>query len=232
MILMSERDDAAETAENIEPAETEATAAPAVEAEVVPDPVLLNSRDIARAALSEITDPETIGGDDGHDVHDAQTVTLYFECRTPGYPGWRWAAALAKVAEDAPVNVLEVELLPGEGAVLAPEWVPWSVRLAQYREGQSRQSADEEAKASEAAEELADMDDVDGDDDLMENDFSDFDDEIDGVDVDELDEDLGDGEYDDDDPDDEDSDGGSSDDNDRAGDDDDNDNDNDSDSEN
>lgn len=152
--------------------------------EIVVDPLLLESRDIAREALAEITDPKSIGSDDGHEVFDERTVTLFFECRLPGYPGWRWAAALARVDADSPVTVLEVELLPGEGAVLAPEWVPWSVRLAQYREAQSRQAADEAAAAEEAAEELADVDDVDPDDDLMENDFSDFDDELDGVDID------------------------------------------------
>ncbi|KAF5288541.1 hypothetical protein FQR65_LT20944 [Abscondita terminalis] len=98
-----------------------------------PDPELLNSRELARSALAEITDPETIGAEDGHEVHDSCTVTLFFECRLPGYPGWRWAAALAKVSDDAPVTVLEVELLPGAGAVLAPEWVPWSKRSDRQR---------------------------------------------------------------------------------------------------
>lgn len=191
--------------------------------EIAVDPLLLetSSRDIAREALGEITDPKSIGSDDGHEVFDERTVTLFFECRLPGYPGWRWAAALARVDADSPVTVLEVELLPGEGAVLAPEWVPWSVRLAQYREAQSRQAADEAAAAEEAAEELADVDDIDPDDDLMENDFSDFDDELDGVDVDGEDvesedddddfEDIDDDDDDDSDDDDDDSDGDSDD---------------------
>lgn len=209
--------DAAVTAEGIAAdaaSEGDADSATVEEIVVEPDPELLSSHDFARAALAEITDAETIGGNAGHDVHDAMTVTLYFECLTPGYPGWRWAAALAKVSDDAPVTVLEVELLPGDGAVLAPEWVPWSERLAQYREGQAQQTADEEAQASEAAEELADMDDVDSDDDLMENDFSDFDDELDGVDIDELDDDSDDDDSDDDDSGDEDSDDEDSDDDD------------------
>ncbi|MFC5339043.1 DUF3027 domain-containing protein [Leucobacter denitrificans] len=154
---------------------------------VAVDPQLLNSRDLAREALAEITDPQTIGADEGHEIHDAQTVTLYFECRLPGYPGWRWAAALARVNDELPVTVLEVELLPGEGAVLAPEWVPWSERLARFREAQARQTEEEKAAAESAAAELADEDDVDPDDDVMENDYSDFDDELDGVDVDEDD---------------------------------------------
>lgn len=160
----------------------------AAQAELIPaDPTLLAAREQARAALAEITDPQSIGSDDGHEVHDAHVLTLFFECRLAGYPGWRWAATLARVDDNAPVTVLEVELLPGAGAVVAPEWVPWSERLAQYRETQSRQAADEAAAAEAAAAELADEDDVDPADDLLENDFSDFDDEIDGVDVDSLD---------------------------------------------
>jgi hypothetical protein len=170
------------------------------------DPVLLDSRELAREALLEITDPQTIGADDGHEAHEAHVLTLFFECRLPGYPGWRWAATLSRVDETSSVNVLEAELLPGAGAIVAPEWVPWSVRLSQYRETQARQAAEEAAAAEAAAEELADEDEVDPADDLLENDFSDFDDEIDGVDLDEeADEedadDIGDADSDDDDDD-------------------------------
>ena len=152
---------------------------------LTPDPVLLAAREQARAALGEITDPKTIGADEGHEAHEPHVLTLFFECRLPGYPGWRWAATLARVDEESPVTVLEVELLPGAGAVVAPEWVPWSVRLAQYREAQAMQAADEAASAEAAAAELSDEDEVDPEDDLLENDFSDYDDEIDGVDIDE-----------------------------------------------
>lgn len=153
---------------------------------IEPDPVLIASRDIAREALAEITDPQTVGADDGFEVHEAHVLTLYFECRLPGYPGWRWAATLSRVDEHSAASVLETELVPGRGAIIAPEWVPWSERLAQYRETQARQDVEEAAAAESAAKELADEDEVDPADDLLENDFSDFDDEIDGVDVDEL----------------------------------------------
>lgn len=167
------------------------------------DPVLLAARAQARAALAEITDESSIGADEGHEVHEAHVLTLYFECRLAGYPGWRWAATLSRVDEESPVNVLEVELLPGPGAVVAPEWVPWSVRLAQYREAQARQAADEAAEAEAAAAELEEEDGVDPDEDLLTNDFSDFDDEIDGVELDgEDDSDDFDDEDDDDDGDD------------------------------
>lgn len=158
-------------------------------AQIAPDNVLLGSRELAREALSEITDAQSIGADEGHEVHEAHVLTLFFECRLPGYPGWRWAVTVSRIDEGASPNVLELELLPGEGAVVAPEWVPWSVRLAQYREMQARQAVDEAAEAEAAAAELADEDEVDPENDLLENDFSDFDDELDGVSVDDDDED-------------------------------------------
>lgn len=168
---------------------------------VVADPVLLASRSAARAALEEITDAKSIGADEGYEAHEPHVLTLFFACNLPGYPGWRWAATVARVDEESPVTVLEVELLPGEGAVIAPEWVPWSVRLSQYRESQARQAAEEAAAAEAAAAELAEEDDVDPENDLLQNDYSDFDD-IDGVDFESDDDDDDDSDDDNDDLDD------------------------------
>lgn len=182
MILMSELAESP-AVDAAEAPDTSSEAQP--EAELTADPVLLAARAQARAALEEITQADTIGTDDGHEVHEAHVLTLLFECRMPGYPGWRWAATLARVDEESDVTVLEVELLPGPGAVTAPDWVPWSERLAQYRDTQAKQ-ASEDSESSEAA--AAELDD-DDDDELMDNDYNDFDDEIDGVDIDELDSD-------------------------------------------
>lgn len=154
-----------------------------------PRPELLEAHDIAMKALTEVTDLVSIGARAGHEVHDESTVTLFFESLLPGYSGWRWAATVAKVGDDEPITVLEVEQLPGDSALLAPEWVPWAVRLAAYREAQAKQASEEAAAAEAAALELEDVDDVDPDDDLMENDFSDFDDELDGVEIDLFDSD-------------------------------------------
>lgn len=197
MILMSEEAASAETpAVDLEPAspadaETEASEPEAVEPEVpseplVADPVLLAARDQAREALIEITDAEMIGAELDYEVQGEHVLTLFFESRLPGYPGWKWAATLARVDEESDVNVLEVEMLPGENAVVAPEWVPWSERLAHYRETQSKLAADEAELAEAAAAELEDEDDVDPEDDLLDNDFSDFDDEIHGADVEDF----------------------------------------------
>ncbi|WP_058594476.1 DUF3027 domain-containing protein [Leucobacter chromiiresistens] len=175
------------------------------ETELSPDAVLLAARDQARAALAEITDPAMIGADAGYEVEEPRVLTLLFECRLAGYPGWRWAATLARTSDDAPVTVLEVELLPGPDSVIAPDWVPWSERLAQYREGHAKQ-ADSSGEADDEA--------ADAEDDELENDFED---DLDGVDLDE-DGDAFDGDSDDDDSDgdsdDDDSDGDDSDDDD------------------
>ncbi|MFV0405602.1 MAG: DUF3027 domain-containing protein [Propioniciclava sp.] len=56
-------------------------------------------------------------------------VTHYFDCTHPGYPGWRWAVTVARAARARIVTVDEVSLLPGDGALLAPAWVPWSARI-------------------------------------------------------------------------------------------------------
>jgi hypothetical protein len=58
-----------------------------------------------------------------------RVLTHFFAATVPGYPGWRWAVTLARASRSKSVTVDEVVLLPGDGAILAPEWVPWSERL-------------------------------------------------------------------------------------------------------
>ena len=55
-------------------------------------------------------------------------ATHAFAATLPGYVGWYWAVTMVR-APDGPPSVAEVVLLPGEGALLAPAWVPWSERL-------------------------------------------------------------------------------------------------------
>ena len=53
-----------------------------------PDPRLLEAHDLARAALIEITPEATIGDPAGHLVEDDGVLSLLFENRLHGYPGW------------------------------------------------------------------------------------------------------------------------------------------------
>ena len=77
----------------------------------------------------------TIGAPADYTLEEDGVVSLRFENRLAGYPGWFWTVSLARVEGDDP-TVLEVELLPGDGALLAPDWVPWAVRLADYQAAQ------------------------------------------------------------------------------------------------
>lgn len=152
------------------------------------DAELLAAHDLAIAALAEVTPVSSIGAPAGYTLEDDGVVSLRFATTLPGYPGWFWTVSLARVEGEAP-TVLEVELLPGDGALLAPDWVPWAERLADY---QAAQTALAEASESD------DDDDDDSDDDFEDDEEDDDDDDeegvsrthggdIDGVEIDELD---------------------------------------------
>jgi hypothetical protein len=152
---------------------------------LVPDSVLLSSMDVARAALREITPAATIGEPVGHIVEDEHVLSLLFDSALPGYPGWHWTVTLSRIDDESEPSVLETELTPGGGALLAPDWVPWSERLADYEAAQEALRA-EEAERTEGDDE----DDDDSDDDLDDDDEirspALHSGDIDGVDIDEL----------------------------------------------
>ncbi|WEK14941.1 MAG: DUF3027 domain-containing protein [Candidatus Microbacterium phytovorans] len=175
-----------------------------------PDPVderLLAAHDLARAALLEVTPEASIGEPAGYTLEDGGVVSLRFANRLSGYPNWFWTVSVA-VVDDAEPTVLEVELMPGDGALLAPEWVPWAERLAEY---QAAQAALAEAQGDAAVDADGDLDEDDlddeEDDDEDDLDAADFDSDgspilhsgdVDGVDIDELDESADDLDEDDD----------------------------------
>ncbi|WP_400995840.1 DUF3027 domain-containing protein [Agromyces sp. GXQ0307] len=162
---------------------------------IAADEVLLAAVDLARGALLEVTAPQTVGSVIGHVANDDHVLSLHFAADLPGYPGWHWSVTLARVEESDP-TVVETELLPGEQALLAPEWVPWSERLAEYRASQLA-AADEGEQADDGSDEVDAVDDgsddaglddesADGaDDDFGDEDAGD--DVFDGIDIDALD---------------------------------------------
>jgi len=135
---------------------------------------------LAREALLEITAAADVGALTSREQADDGVVTLTFAATMIGYPGWHWTVSLAEV-EGLDPTVLELELLPGEGALLAPEWVPWSARLEEYREAQAVAGDSAEATAGEADDE----DDVPDDDDDLDDDLGD--DPDDGIDFESAD---------------------------------------------
>jgi hypothetical protein len=107
-------------------------ASPARAASRVPDSVCAAAGDLARTAAVEeagdarwVGDPVDVAAEPGVE----RVVTHRFACLLPAYAGWTWAVTVARAARSRTVTVDEVVLLPGDGALLAPEWVPWSERL-------------------------------------------------------------------------------------------------------
>jgi len=160
-----------------ERAESDSTTPPAI----VADEVLLGAVELARTALQEITPAESIGELLGHEVEGERVVSLHFDCTLSGYPGWHWTVSLARTDENAAATVLETELMPGEYALTAPDWVPWSDRLIDG-EGDS-----DDDTADESDDDESDDDDADDEEsDEGEHDEADHldDDHLDGVDFD------------------------------------------------
>jgi hypothetical protein len=190
------------------------------------DPTLIEAHELALSALREITPSSSIGETAGYRIEGENVVSLRFHNLLEGYPGWFWTVTIAKV-EDFEPTVLEVELLPGDGALIAPEWTPWAVRLAEYHAAQEALAEAREGEPGDDADDESDDDDDDLDD-IEDLDASDFDNDgspilhagdLDGVDIDELDPSVEDDDESDDD--DDDSDDESDDDDDESDDDDD-----------
>lgn len=149
-----------------------ATAEPgAAPEQPAPEPTTptLQELELALAALDEIAPAGAVGEvqdalAEGGAHGQAQVVAIRYASKLGGYPDWAWTVLLSRGLEGGP-TVLEVALLPGETALLAPAWVPWSERLADYLAAKDSADADDEQDDDELDSDLeADLDD-DFDDD-------------------------------------------------------------------
>ena len=102
----------------------------------MPDPACANAVDLARRAITESLDADFAAPTvpDGHvGAHVDVTAEFEnsaihrFECLAPGYVGWNWVVTLVRGGQEP--TVADVVLLPSDGALLAPEWTPWSERI-------------------------------------------------------------------------------------------------------
>lgn len=124
-------------------------------------------QNLARSAALETAPRDAVGGfieriDEGDSVY-----TYLFESKLKGYRDWRWAVVL-HAPDGQQATVSEVLLLPGETSLIAPDWVPWSERLADYRALQAELEA-QAALEAEEAEEAEDSEDIEQDDADAEN---------------------------------------------------------------
>jgi Protein of unknown function (DUF3027) len=139
---------------------------------------LTDAQKFALSALLEVQPPSTVGDFVGEMDEGDHVVTYRFATTLPGYPGWNWTIAVAHLPEEE-ATVVESELLPADGALLAPDWVPWSDRMDDYRAAQ--------LALGEAAAELDDDDDDDDDDEDIFGSDNLHGGDLDGVDIDEID---------------------------------------------
>lgn len=93
--------------------------------------------EIARAAAVDIARSEAAANESGQvgahlgvRAEGERLVTHAFEATLRGYRGWYWAVTVGRAPGFEP-TIAEIVLLPGEGALRAPAWVPWAERVQQ-----------------------------------------------------------------------------------------------------
>jgi hypothetical protein len=92
---------------------------------------IFSALDIAKsAARADAGKSEYVGEFYSVDTDDERLATYLFHAKLPGYKGWLWAVTVAKVDEQSDPTICDVVLLPGSKALLAPNWVPYSQRIA------------------------------------------------------------------------------------------------------
>jgi hypothetical protein len=94
------------------------------------DAVLAAACDLAREAVLAVAPADHVGEHVGFQSDSDRLGTHRFAVRAPGYRGWEWAVTVARPPRARVATVDEVVMLPGVEALVAPAWVPWSLRLA------------------------------------------------------------------------------------------------------
>ena len=106
-----------------------ATRRPARARRVVKDAVAAAAVDLARSAADDVARPGRVGDHLGSAADGERVVVHHFACTAPGYRGWVWSVTLARAPRAKVPTVSEALLLPADGAVTAPSWLPWAQRL-------------------------------------------------------------------------------------------------------
>lgn len=117
------------------------------------DEILAAAKDVALQGVREIAPAHAIGLVHHVRAEEERLSTHLFECTLPGYRGWFWFATLSRAPRSRVATICEVGLLPGDDALIAPDWVPWAdrVRPEDLEENAAQESA-ESAEATEAEE--------------------------------------------------------------------------------
>lgn len=87
----------------------------------------------ALAILTETGEPGAVGEFLGESELAKGATELRFNCTMRGYRNWYWSVVFTQVDKRKEATISEVNLLAGENALLAPPWVPWAERLAEFK---------------------------------------------------------------------------------------------------
>ena len=90
---------------------------------------MVAANDVARDALVEDVGASDVGEYLGHVVEGERVATHRFATTRPGYVGWHWSVTVARAPRQKHVTVDEIVLVPGDAAILAPEWLPYKERI-------------------------------------------------------------------------------------------------------
>ncbi|MGH1561784.1 DUF3027 domain-containing protein [Mumia sp. DW29H23] len=93
------------------------------------DAVAAAAVDVARAALVDEVGEEQVGEHLGARAEGDRVVTHVFTTTLPGYRGWHWSVTVARAPRQKKVTVDEVVLLPGDDAIVSPDWTPYKDRV-------------------------------------------------------------------------------------------------------
>ena len=114
------------------------------------DEILAAAKDVALQGVQEIAPAHAIGLVHHVRAEEERLSTHLFECTLPGYRGWFWFATLSRAPRSRVATICEVGLLPGDDALIAPDWVPWADRVRP--EDLQENAAQENAESAETAE--------------------------------------------------------------------------------
>ena len=125
----------------------------------------VSNKDLATEALAGLPKGSYGGFVDEKEIEKG-AIDVRFECSMRGYEGWMWVVTLTQPDKRKQAMVAELNLMAGENAVLAPDWVPWAERLAQFRAelkeaGKAQSDAEADQLIADMASALSDHDQSD-----------------------------------------------------------------------
>ena len=110
----------------------------------------VSATELALAALRETTETALIGEFVSEAETEKNVIEVRFSCTLNQYQHWHWVVILTQADKRSPLTVSEINLLASADAQLAPQWVPWAERLAEFRRqlrAEGKANSDAEADA-------------------------------------------------------------------------------------